>query len=986
MPIPALKVKSPQSWKKRYKYPSDKMIKKRRAAFNNKGNTKLSNRKEKIKLSKKSSYYGQRNFSDFRKKIIKKAIKIGAIILVGLFILAVGVFAYYSNQVPTREEFLANTGGSSTKIYDRSGEHLLYNVSGEQKKTWIPLDQIPEHTKWALIATEDEDFYAHRGLDFPALVKVALHELFGIGPQRGGSTITQQLIKNVLLTPERSYRRKFKEMVIAYHMEKKFSKDEILELYLNVIPYGSTAYGVEAAAESYFGKKATELNVAESALLAAMLKATTYYSPYGSHVDELLTRKDFVISRMENAGYISEVQAESAKQEELEFKKLSQNIEAPHFVLYIKELLAEKFGEEVVEKGGLKVITTLDYEKQKIAEEAIVAGVEKNEKNYGAHNAALVSVNAKTGEVLAMVGSRDYFNEEYDGAVNVAMRPRQPGSSFKPIVYAASFEQGLSPETILFDTLTTFKTEIGQDYEPHNYNDKEYGPVSIKKALAGSLNIPAVKTIYLTGVENVLTLAEKLGYSTFGDRSRFGLSLVLGGGEVKLIEHVRAFSVLSQNGQRHNLKYLLRVENNNGEMLEQFRPEDERGEQVMKPEIAKQISSILSDNNERSYVFGESNYLTLGSRPVAAKTGTTNDYRDGWTVGYTPSIVTGVWVGNNDNTQMKGSAAGGNVAAPIWNQYMKQALADSPVEYFDQPDSTDLPQKPMLNGQIAAENKIKIDKISGKLATNLTPESAIEEKVFREVHSILHYVNKNNILGPVPEHPEKDSNYESWEQAVLKWAQENDYEISEKMPTEYDDVHTEANKPDLTIISPNPNQHFNNPILNVNIEARAKRFIDRVEYYIDNQLISTKKNSPYHLTNYQLLGFNNGEKNLTVIVYDDVENFRQQSRKIYLELANEYTNPILWLNPKQNNQIFQENFPYNINIKINNHTLYKKADFYIRKNNESSIWIDYRNISSPDIGVLLEEAQPGEYEFYVLLTKNNGDTITSNNIYARVME
>src|SRR3989338_7347722 len=886
MPIPALKVKSPQSWKNKKSYPSDKLIKKRRAAFS----FNKHRRGAKLKVPKRLMYFGKRDSGGWLKNaLVRKLLRFGIYIAVIILVIGIATFFYYSSQVPTREEFIASAEGSTTKIYDRTGTIVLYDLSGEMNKEWLPLDQIPEQVKWAVIAIEDDQFYAHRGFDFPALVKVGLHELLGIGPQRGGSTITQQLVKNALLSTEKTYRRKIKEMIIAYQMEKKFSKDEILELYFNVVPYGSTAYGVEAAAQAYFGKSASQLDLAEGAVLAAMLKATTYYSPHGSHLDELLDRQHFVLNQMVKLGYIDEQAVKAAMERQLDFKNLPPSIKAPHYVLYIKELLAEKYGEEMVAKGGLKVISSLDWDKQQLAEEALKKGVEKNETNYGAHNAALVSIDARTGEVLAMVGSRDYFNEEYDGAVNVTMRPRQPGSSFKPVVYAASFLKGLSPETILFDVVTKFKTDVEGEYEPHNYDDKEHGPLPIRKALAGSLNIPAVKTIYLTGVENVLNLAEKMGYTTLADRSRFGLSLVLGGGEVKLIDHAKAFAVFAQNGQRHNLQYILQVLDKNSNVLEEFNAADNPGEEVLEPKVAKEINSILSDDNSRAYIFGVGSQLTLPDRPVAAKTGTTNDYKDAWTIGYTPSLVTGVWVGNNNNAEMKRGADGSIVAAPIWNEYMKKALAGMPVENFEAPAQEELPEKPMLNGQIGQENLVQIDRVSGKLATPLTPPSFIEEKNFQEVHCILHYVNINNILGSIPEHPENDPQYENWEAAVKRWAMENKLEVSAVQPTAYDDIHTEENRPNLEIRTPSDGAQFNSLNLNVEVAVTTKRAISRLEYYLDNQLLAKVTRWPFNLASYELAGFGNGEKWLRVIAYDDIDNSREKSVRIYLNLSGEYT-------------------------------------------------------------------------------------------------
>ncbi|KKS40235.1 MAG: Penicillin-binding protein, 1A family [Candidatus Kuenenbacteria bacterium GW2011_GWA2_42_15] len=979
MPIPAMKIKSPKSWERQSRF-SERLIAKRKIEA-------LSGRRSGL-ASRNSGFFGRRDRGmTVIKKLFRKILKFGIIAAVAVVIFALGALVYYSGRVPTKEEMISASQGSATKIYDRTGEHLLYYFSSDEKRVWVPLDQIPEHVRWAVIATEDDQFYEHHGFDFPALIKAALHEVLGIGPARGGSTITQQLVKNVLLTPEKTYKRKLKELIFSYYLEKRFTKDEILGLYFNVVPYGSTAYGIEAAAGTYFAKKAQALDLAQGAILAAMLQATTYYSPYGSHVDQLMERQHFVLKKMTELGYITAEQEKQAMEEKLEFKPLSQSIVAPHFTLYIKELLAEKYGEAAAEKGGLKIITSLDFEKQEIAEEAIVAGVERNEKKNGAHNASLVSIDAKTGEVLAMVGSRDYFNQEYDGAVNVAMRPRQPGSSFKPIVYAASFLEGFSPETVLFDTVTKYKTETGDDYEPHNYDGTEHGPVSIRQALAGSLNIPAVKTIYTVGIDKVLDLADKMGYTTFGDRSRFGLSLVLGGGEVKLVEHVGAFAIFAQNGVKHDLQYILKVEDKDGKTLEEFKPEENKGEEVLEPQVAKQINSILSDNNARAYIFGEKNYLTLPDRAVAAKTGTTNNFRDGWTIGYTPSIVTGVWVGNNNNTVMKGKADGSIVAAPIWNEYMKKIVAGTLVENFEQPEAKPLPDKPMLNGQAVAETVVKIDKITGRLAADLTPVNLIEERKYRsEPHSILQYVTRGNILGPIPNDPAKDPAYSAFEDGVMRWAEKNNYATKEPLPTEYDNVHTEENKPRIQLSSPADGTVVTNPAISATAEASAKRGIARVEYYFDGELISTQKNYPFDLNDYQLIGIENGEHFLKAVAFDDVENSAEKNVKIYLNLPDEYVNPINWTTPHDGQEFYQEQLPFNLSVRISNDSSFNKVDFYLQKKGEQSTWLGYNEVKGPEANLLLTEAMSGEYNLYVILTGVNGKTVRDKGIWVKVGE
>ncbi|MCK4554757.1 PBP1A family penicillin-binding protein, partial [Candidatus Parcubacteria bacterium] len=783
MPIPQLsrKTRSPRNW---------------------------NNKKKKYYISH-TDYKRGKNIPGRKKKtkpvgiIINKLSKFIIIIIILTGIFGLVAVAWLSRTLPDPNRLMERQVAQTTKIYDRTGEIILYEIHGDQKRTLVSLDEIPEYLKNATIAIEDKDFYQHGGFSFWAIFRTAVTNVLR-GQKAGGSTLTQQLIKNAVLTTEKTYTRKIKELLIAYKVEKKFTKDEILQMYLNEIPYGSTAYGVQAASQRYFGKSVQEISLAEAAILAALPKAPSRYSPYGSNKDLLIARQHYALDSMAKHGYISEEKAETAKAAELKFKEQTDNIIAPHFVMYVKELLAEKYGEKMIEQEGLKIYTTLDLYKQEIAEQVIQERCEKNKTNYNAWNAALISLDPKTGQIFAMVGSRDYFAEsepedcvsgrscKFEPNDNVTIRGRQPGSSFKPIVYAAAFAKGYTPDTVLYDVVTNFSTTAKQ-YEPHNYDNQEHGPVTIRKALAGSLNIPAVKTIYLAGIGNVLDLADNMGYTTLKDRSRFGLSLVLGGGEIKLIEHTNAFSAFAREGKLHPITAVLKIEDKDGKVIEEH--EEEKGKKVLSAKIARLINNILSDNAARAYAFGETNWLTLGSRPVAAKTGTTNDYRDAWTIGYTPSIVTGVWVGNNDNTEMKRGAAGGTVAAPIWHDYMQKVLGDTPIEYFNQPEKITT-GKPVLDGKIGGEIKVKIDKSSGLLATEYTPEHLIEEKTFSQHHSILYYINKNDPRGDPAKDPVKDPQFELWESRILDWAKEQEQELTdEKPPTEYDNLHKPENQP-----------------------------------------------------------------------------------------------------------------------------------------------------------------------------------------------
>ena len=673
-------------------------------------------------------------FSRFFKnnKIIK-----ALIILAVLGILSLSILIFFiSRDLPNPNQLIEREVAQSTKIYDRTGENILYEIHGDQKRTLVSLNEIPNNVKNATIAIEDKNFYKHGGISVWAMVRTMITNVI-YRKSAGGSTLTQQFVKNAILSNEKTITRKLKEIILAQKIEKKFSKDEILQMYLNEIPYGSNAYGVETASRKYFGKSVKDINLSEAAILAALPQSPSRYSPWGTHKDLLVSRQQYILDLMQEQGYISEQERDDAKKAELKFAAPETNITAPHFVMYIKEILAEKYGEKTVEQDGLKIYTTLDLYKQKIAEEVVKTKSENYPTKYNANNAALVSVDPKTGQVLAMVGSRDYFNEDIDGQVNITTSLRQPGSSIKPLVYATLFNKGYTPNTILYDVVTNFAAG-GKAYEPRNYNNKEYGPVSVRQALAGSLNVPAVKAIYLAGIKNVITLAQDMGYTTLTDPDRYGLSLVLGGGEVKMVEHVNAFSAFAREGEMNPVSVILKIEDKDGKVLEEYK---EKKKTVLSSQVAREITSILSDNAARTFIFGAKNYLILGDRPVAAKTGTTNDYKDAWTIGYTPSLITGVWVGNNDSSEMNTGADGSVVAAPIWNEYMKQVLTGTPVEQFRAMDDVKT-GKGIIDGDTNIGRKIKINKETGLLATSSTPPELIEEKTFSEPHCILYYVNK----------------------------------------------------------------------------------------------------------------------------------------------------------------------------------------------------------------------------------------------------
>ena len=909
MPIPQLKQnKNNQSWRNNKK--------KYYVTRNNKKKSTLNLKNKKSKTDYRFKGQKKKKIGEIKKKLAYTA---GIIILAGILVGLI-FYAWLLRDIADISKLTDRQLVESTKIFDRTGEELLYEIHGDIKRTEVKLNEIPDYIKWATIAMEDKNFYKHKGISLWAIFRGVVVETIRSGRAQGGSTLTQQFVKNAILTPERKIVRKFKEWILSYRIEKQFTKDEILEMYLNEIPYGSTSYGVEAASERYFGKNIQDISLAEAALLAALPQAPSRYSPYGPNRDLLIGRQQYILDLMVEQDYITQEDADVAKAYEFEFKPPETNIKAPHFVMYVKEILSEKYGEKMIEQGGLKIYTTLDLYKQEIAEEVIREQAEKNEKNYEATNAALVSIDPKTGQILAMVGSRDYFDDEIDGQVNITTSKRQPGSSLKPVVYATAFMKGYTPDTILYDVVTNFSNNETEPYEPHNYDDQEHGPVTVRKALAGSLNIPAVKAIYLAGVDSVLDVTGALGYTTLNDRDRFGLSLVLGGGEVKLLEHTNAYGAFAREGILYPISAILKIEDKEGKLLEEFKAEEKK---ALDPKIARLINNILSDNGARAYAFGASNWLTLGSRPVAAKTGTTNDYRDAWTVGYTPSIVTGVWVGNNDNSEMKRGAAGGTVAAPIWHNYMNKVLGDTPIEQFKQPEIVKT-GKPVLDGESGISASIKIDKITGLLATKNTPPELIEEKSFFEPRSILYYVDKDDPRGEVPKNPDKDPQFELWESRVKAWAEKQTSTsttlISEAPPTEYDDVHVPENIPSLKIVYPGNNQTILESLLIARVSVSAPRGINRVEYYINDNLLFTNNNYPYSLEK-QIDFLPNGFHNLNVRVCDDVDNCKNESREFNLILENNSAGSetsISLVSPNSGLAVSNIDFPFSFELNVTN--------------------------------------------------------------------
>lgn len=847
-----------------------------------------------------------------RKSAIKNVILATiAASLLGLIIF-LGWFAWLSRDLPDPGVLTLREVEQSTKIYDRTGEHLLYEISGDEKRTLVTLEQIPDHVQWATIVAEDRKFYEHGGIDYKGIMRAIFVNVTTLDPtDQGASTITQQLVKNAILTTEQTYTRKVKEIVLSLALERRYTKDEILQLYLNEIPYGSTNYGIESASEAYFEKPVEELSIAEGATLAALPQGPTMFL---NNPDLLKARRDWIIESMYEFDYITEEEKNTALAEETPVELKLSGIQAPHFVLWVKQMLEEEYGQVMVEQGGLKVTTTLDYDKQGFAEEAVTNNIEARSEGYGFNNSGLVAMDPKTGQILAMVGSADYFNDDIDGQVNVTQRPLQPGSSFKPIVYSAAFERGWTPNSILWDVETTFSTATG-GYHPRNYNLREHGPVTIRKALQGSLNIAAVKMLYLVGVDYAIDYAERLGYTTFEDRANFGLAIVLGGAEVKLVDHVGAYAVFANDGVYHEPVYVLKVEDAQGNTLEEWKEDD--GERVIDSNVARMITNVLSDDGARAYAFGTGSILTLPGRPVAAKTGTTNDYNDAWTMGYTPSLVAGVWSGNTDGTEMHRGSGGSTVAAPVWNEFMRNALSGTTVEGFASPS---IPQVgiPVMDGQVPSE-QIVIDTASGKLATEYTPERFREEKVCGEYHSILHYINKSNPTKPLSGES-KDPYYGAWEAAISEYIVRQNAELEEgeapmevcEIPTEYDDLHVPANFPNVSINAPGSNSNVGREFM-VEVSASAPRGISKLEYRVDDTFVmqsSSRQGTMLRLPSW----VGEGTHNLTVIAYDDIDNAGQDSISIRVTETS-VGSGLSITNPFNNQEIEKNGDPYLIAVE-----------------------------------------------------------------------
>ncbi|MBU0648380.1 PBP1A family penicillin-binding protein [Patescibacteria group bacterium] len=835
------------------------------------------------------------------------------------------LFFSFSAELPNPSKLMDRDVAQSTKIYDRNNQ-LLYEVHGDIQRTLVTIDDIPQHLKDAVITTEDRDFYQHIGFDpkrfLGAVVKNLLNrDVYG----QGASTITQQLIKNTVLTSEKTYTRKIKELILSIELEQILTKNEILQIYLNEIPFGSTAYGVQAASEIYFDKDIQDLTIAEGAVLAAIIQAPSYYSPYGNHTDELSERHHWILNQMRELEYIDEQQLTEALAEQIQFKRRNEDIQAPHFVFYVLEQLEQKYTQQEIEEGGLNIVTTLDLEKQNKAQELVTNYANKNASAYNAHNAALISIDPHTNQIIAMVGSKNYWDTENDGNVNVATSKRQPGSSYKPIIYAIGFMDKWFPGSTLYD----LKTDFGGGYTPDNYDKSFRGPVSVRTALQNSLNIPAVKMLALVGLEKAIKISNDLGIKSLNDPDRYGLSLVLGGGEVKLIELTNAYAALANQGKYHDPVYIIKITDYQNNTIEEWSEEDKKKEEkeVFSPQIAYLMSNVLSDNIARTPSFGSNSNLYLGDRPVAAKTGTTDEYRDGWTLGYTPSLVTGVWAGNNDNTPMY-NAPGIYVAAPLWNEYMRFALEGTEIEEFVKPEGIESVSvdkysnlKPVEGSPVSTDigaswhhpgespqgvTTYRVCKANGKLADSDIPADLTEAKTYRVIHSEM------------PDNP-------AWETPVQSWAASAN--ISAPPPEEkcsLVDI-----KPTISITFPSNNSTVNS-ILNISTSANAPSGVSSVEFFFDGSSIGSANQEPYSMS-YDVSSKPDGQHFVSVNLQDNSGLSASDSININLSNQPDTSAPsVNFQSPANGASIPSSGFPYSLQVQASdNQTGVSRVDFKI---------------------------------------------------------
>ena len=750
-----------------------------------------------------------------------------ALLVAGLFTLGATVVWAALAPIPAINNFENRQVAQSTKIFDRTGNIVLYDVHGTMRRTAIPLDQISPYIPKAAIAVEDATLYQNAGFRPLSFMRAAFANIFSGSYAQGGSTITQQVVKNALLTQDKTIMRKIKEIILALRLTRVYTKDQILNTYLNETAYGGTIYGVEEASQYFFGIPAKDVDLAQAAYLAALPQAPTYYSPYGNHRAALDARKNVVLSEMLQNNLITKDEYDQAKGEAVEFKDpKNAGIKAPHFVFFIQEYLEKKYGADAVSQSGLHVVTTLDYDLQQHAEASVTKFAPGLLKSLNASNQSVVAIDPKTGQILAMVGSKGYFDDTIDGKVNTTIANRQPGSSFKPFVYATAFEKGYTPDTVVFDLQTQFSTACAPSdvangvypcYSPSNFDNHFLGPMKLRDALARSENIPAIKVLYLAGIQNSIDTAHSMGITTLNlSPDHYGLPLVLGGGEVTLLDMTSAYGVFGNDGIKNPPTGILRVEDAQGNILETYQ---QQGTQVLEPHIARLVNDVLSDNVARSPEFGLNSPLHFPNYDVAVKTGTTNDFRDAWVIGYSPSVSVGAWTGNNDGSSMIENKAS-FIVAPLWHDFMAYALSkySSPSDTFPSPgpeaDVASLP--PVLTGN-----------------WNTDPAQG--------VHEILYWVDKNDPRGGRPANPASDPQFAYWEYPVSLWAGQQAGPADVVVSTG-----TSSSPTGFRIISPQANATLPfGTTVNFGAELGQSRPILNVSYFANGSLVGVSGQPPY---------------------------------------------------------------------------------------------------------------------------------------------
>ncbi len=794
------------------------------------------------------------------KKILRlKRLRLLALSFFGLVVLGVAtflfMFAWYSRELPKPGEVVRKEGFSS-KIYDRNN-NLLYDLYEEERRNPVTIAQIPSDLKNATVAIEDKDFYKHGGFDFMTILRIPYNLIFRGGRVVGGSTLTQQLVKNVFLTNEKTLTRKFKEFVISIQIERKFSKDQILEMYFNESPYGGNGWGVGTAVEMYFNKPINELSLLESAFLAGLPQRPSVYSPYSGALDDdgkpyWQMRTRAVLTAMKENGYITEAayQDALASIESLKFERSAAEIKAPHFVFYVRSQLEEMFGSELVSKGGLKVTTSLDWQLQEKAQASVTEEVE-GVKKYHISNGAALAMNPKTGEILAMVGSKDYFDSEIGGQFNVVVDGlRQPGSSIKPITYLAMIQKGYNPASMLMDVETTFNhNDREQPYKPKNYDGKFRGPVSLRESLGSSLNIPAVKSLAIVGLDNFLNLAYNMGLKTLEptpeNLKRFGLAVTLGGAEIKMLDLVTAYCAFANGGLRIEPVAILKVEDQNGRIL--YEHHQIEGQRVIDQGETFIINDILSDNNARLLAFGANSLLNTG-KPIAVKTGTTNSMKDNWTIGWSQDVIVGTWVGNNDGTAMSYVASGITGASPIWRRIIFSALdLGYQAPAWTMPDNVEKVELDAISGFRSHDNfPTKFDYIiKGSLSNELDPIHKLlkvckgeENKLATEAKIAFGDFNEKEFIVLKENDPVSEDGRNRWQEGIDAWlTTQTDSRYGN--PTEYCGSESDIN---VSMEQPKNEENFDGEEISYKIKAGSDAGVAKIEFYVNGELKKTVEN------------------------------------------------------------------------------------------------------------------------------------------------